>query len=87
VTAKFKRAAGFLGARKDTAATIAPMQRRRALEEIAVAVIRTAGDGHPDSLFIIHFIVIETRDNGLVSPHTGKGQTAWNWESETCSTK
>jgi hypothetical protein len=52
VTAKFKRAAGFHEAGKNTAATIAPTQRRRALEETAVAVIRIADneertDPHP----------------------------------------
>jgi hypothetical protein len=42
VTAKFKKAAAFLEARKNIAVTIAPTQSRRALEETAVAVILTA---------------------------------------------
>ena len=59
VTARFKTEKGFLEARKSTAAIIAPRQRRRGVEETAVAVIRTADDeGNPDSLFI----VIETQD-------------------------
>lgn len=42
VTAKFKRAAAFHEALKNTAATIAPTQRQLALEETAVVVIRIA---------------------------------------------
>jgi hypothetical protein len=52
VTAKFKRAAGFHEAGKNTAATIAPTPRRRALEATAVAVIQIAdNEENTDSAF------------------------------------
>jgi len=62
VTAKFKRAAGFLKTRKSTAAIIALTQRRRGPEETAVAVIRTADDADDRVVQIPLFVMIETRD-------------------------